>query len=332
MKQIKRSIVFGVLFILLAGGAVTRMAAQEERAADSVSFGLYIIDIYNLKMQDNELAIDFYPFFCYRNSNTDPAAFMEIVNAKEFEKSGEYFEEKSSCFYQTMKVKSVIKKNWDVAKFPFDKHTVEIVIEDIARDVTKVVFIPDATNSTIDKKVKIAGWDILGSRVEVVTNMWESTYGDPDIAPGDFAKYSRFIFSFDLQRADGGWGTFLKTFVGLFIAVMIAFVTLFVRPEDLDPRFGLSVGALFAALASQYVISSVLPETPTQTLVDILHNVSYVFIFLCVGESAMSLKIYMSETVVNAKKKALLMDKIAAAIMIPLYFGIVVASVWQALS
>ena len=254
------------------------------------------------------------------------------MNAKEFEKSGEYFEQKTDCYYQTMKVKSVIKKNWDVAKFPFDKHTVEIVIEDIARDVNKVIFVPDAKNSSIDKKVKIAGWDITASRVQVITNVWESTYGDPDIAPGDYAKYSRYIFSFDLERTGGGWGTFLKTFVGLFIAVMIAFVTLFVRPEDLDPRFGLSVGALFAALASQYVISSVLPETPTQTLVDFLHNISYVFIFLCVGESAISLKIYMSEKIVNSQKKALLLDKISAGIMIPIYMGIVVASVWQALS
>ena len=48
-----------VLIAGLSGG----LNAQEESGPDKVSFGLYIIDIYNLRMQDNELAIDFYPFY-----------------------------------------------------------------------------------------------------------------------------------------------------------------------------------------------------------------------------------------------------------------------------
>jgi hypothetical protein len=49
------------------------------------------------------------------------------------------------------------------------------------------------------------------------------------------------------------------------------------------------VGAIFAAIASQYVISSTLPQNASLTLVDILHDISFIYIFLCILISTISL-------------------------------------------
>lgn len=38
---------------------------------------------------------------------------------------------------------------------------------------------------------------------------------------------------------------------------MLAF---FIKPTDVDQRFGLGVGALFAAIANTYITSSLVPE------------------------------------------------------------------------
>ena len=82
---------------------------------------------------------------------------------------------------------------------------------------------------------------------------------------------------------------FFKLFVGLFISVLMSILTFFINPTDLDPRFGLPVGAIFAAIASEYVISSTLPQNQRLTLVDILHVVSFIYIFICILISAISL-------------------------------------------
>jgi hypothetical protein len=90
-------------------------------------------------------------------------------------------------------------------------------------------------------------------------------------------------------------GLFFKLFTGLFVAVGIALLSIAIRPTDLDPRFGLPVGAMFASIASQYVIASVLPDTTDFTLADQLHVLAVSVIFLALFESVVSLFLTYAE-------------------------------------
>jgi hypothetical protein len=158
------------------------------------------------------------------------------------------------------------------------------------------VFIADTIGSKIDKSIHIEGWEIKNFGIKTVENAYETNYGDPDIPIDEYSSYSRVVIHFTIERE--GNGLFFKLFIGLFISVLISLLTFFVNPLDLDPRFGLSVGAIFAAIASQYVITSTLPQNARLTLVDILHDVSFIFIFLCILVSTISLH-YMK----NGKEK-----------------------------
>ena len=86
------------------------------------------------------------------------------------------------------------------------------------------------------------------------------------------------------------WGMFRKLFVRLFIAVAVALLSFFIPPAGIDPRFGLLVGSLFAAIANQYVVTSSLPLAGTESLADTIHQLSYFFILLCLGLTLLSLK------------------------------------------
>jgi hypothetical protein len=66
---------------------------------------------------------------------------------------------------------------------------------------------------------------------------------------------------------------------------------LFVRPDE-DPRFNLAVGAIFAAVASEYIVSACLPATHVVTLADALHMLAFGFIFVTIAESIVSLHFY----------------------------------------
>ena len=65
-----------------------------------------------------------------------------------------------------------------------------------------------------------------------------------------------------------------------------------IDPIDLDPRFGLGVGAIFAAIASAYVISSALPETNQYTLADKMNMLAVGVIFLSIVQSVFSLRLW----------------------------------------
>src|SRR5262249_13888434 len=131
-----------------------------------------------------------------------------------------------------------------------------------------------------------------------------TNYGDVDLPTEHESAYSRFQFSLPVKR--NGWGYFLKLLFGLYVATIISFIAFLIEPSHFDPRFGLGVGAIFAAVASQYVVSSALPETSTLTLVDTLHILSFIVILISISESTLSLKLFCSADPARVKASRLL--------------------------
>ena len=287
--KLKLSILPLLVFLIVCKPSSAQELQEEENAGrDTVKIGVYLFSLYDLNFPENKFNADFYVWYNFKNDSLHPAETFELVNSMEFTKVGESREKYDSINYSTFRCNSVVKKQWDVSDFPFDKQQVELEIEDINDDITRLVFVPDTIGSKIDKYVKLEGWKIKDFGIKVVNHTYETSYGDPTLSGDDYSTYSRVVVYFTLEREGGG--LFFKLFVGLFISVMISLLTFFINPTDLDPRFGLSVGAIFAAIASQYVISSTLPQNQRLTLVDVLHDISFIYIFICILISTISLR------------------------------------------
>jgi L-asparagine transporter-like permease len=84
----------------------------------------------------------------------------------------------------------------------------------------------------------------------------------------------------------------MKIFIGMYIAFLISMLSFTPHPAELEPRFGLPVGGLFAAVGNKYIIDSLLPETSSFTLVDTLHSLTFLAIFMTLLVSAMALKLH----------------------------------------
>jgi len=295
------------------------LQSDEENSgpADTVRIGAYVISVYNLDFPGNRVNVDFYIWYNTLKDSLNLIDNFEIINAIEANKSHETNEKRGDEYYQNFRVNSVIKKNWDISNFPFDRQNIEIEIEDYDKDITKLAFIPDSASSKVDKDVTIGGWKITGYTIRTEDHVYETSYGDPQIAQGDYSSYSRVILNIAIER-DGN-GLFFKLFLGLFISVLISLLTFFIDPTDLDPRFGLSVGAIFAAIASQYVITSALPQNDSITLVDVLHDISFIFIFICIAGSVVALHLKKQGKIALHKK----MDRWAFAVLGLSYISLV---------
>jgi hypothetical protein len=255
--------------------------------ADTVKVGAYIFSLYDLDFPGNKLNADFYLWYNTKKDSMGLLENLEIINSTELTKSYEMNEKRGNIFFHSVRINTKIKEQWEVNNFPFDRQIIEIRIEDFDKDNTKMVFVADTAASKIDKDVHLDGWKIKDFGIKIDNHTYETNYGDPDIPLNEYSSFSRATLYFTLERE--GKGLFFKLFIGLFISVLISLLTFFVNPLDLDPRFGLSVGAIFAAIASQYVITSTLPQNESLTLVDILHDVSFIYIFLCILISTISL-------------------------------------------
>lgn len=255
---------------------------------DTVKVGAYMMSVHDINFHDKEYTARFWLWFLYKSKEFDFLKQLDIINAKQIDPPQLLQDSLEGKNYSMLKMKCTMKENWNVHDFPFDKQHLKIQIENTLFDKSALVFKPDVQGSKFDSDETLAGWDIKNFKVDAIDNVYETNFGD--VRPGkDNQIFSAFIISMDIER--NAWGLFLKIFIGMYISFLIAMVSFVPQPSEFEPRFGLPVGGLFAAVGNKYIIDSILPESTTFTLVDSLHAITFFTIFAILNVSAICLKL-----------------------------------------
>ena len=111
------------------------------------------------------------------------------------------------------------------------------------RELLALQFEPDITNSGLGDEISLPGWTLSGFAAEVTPKTYKSNYGDTSLPTDAESTYSRLTFGMDMHRQ--GWGSAIKLLSTVIFATLVAFVAFGIKPSDVDPRFGLGIGALF---------------------------------------------------------------------------------------
>jgi hypothetical protein len=154
----------------------------------------------------------------------------------------------------------------------------------------KFVFRPDLENSSVSSRVSVPGYRIGHWQVLEKPHSYKSTRGDPRLPSGTKSTFSQFRMGIYIERA--GWGLYLKLFQALHIAVLIAFLACYIKPTHVDPRFGLGLGALFAAVANSYVVNSIVAGAGEFSLADAVNGLGILVILVTLIESTISLYLF----------------------------------------
>lgn len=276
------------------------LAQEEEPKPDTVSIGAYIISIHDIDFHNKEYTTRFWLWALYKdNGRFDFPTQIDIPNAKDIAKPEVIVDTVDGRIWQLMKMKCVMKENWKVTDFPFDKQELVVHVENSIYDLNNLVFVPDMLGSTYDRELTLDGWRIADFRVTTDVNEYTTVFGDPS-SDMLHSEYASFNVEIDIER--DAWGLFLKIFIGMYIAFMIAVLSFTTQPSELEPRFGLPVGGLFAAVGNKYIIDSLLPESSTFTLVDSLHATTFLTIFATLLVSAICLRYHDKGNTVASKK------------------------------
>ncbi len=286
--------------------------AEEATAPDTVKVGAYVVSVYDLSFDQEEFKADFWLWFDYRGDSLDFEQSVEITNAKDINFSLQSLEPLEGVNWLAEKCRATLKKTWDVRHFPFDKQVLEILLEDAWLDNSQIVYVADTANSSYAPDLDIDGWHIRDYRVEPMDHPYYSNFGNPSISEA-YTEYPGVAIRFLIER--DAMGIFFKLFTGLYVAFVIAMLVFFIRPSFVDPRFGLSVGALFAAIGNKYIVDSILPQTTEFTLVDQIHAVTFAFIFISIVLSVISLWLETQKESLVYKR----VDRIAFLTILGLY-------------
>jgi len=299
---------------------------DEATVPDTAKVGLFITSLYDINLAEESYNIDGWLWYLYTADSLNVLDYSEISNAKEFEYLMHTTETKGGIYWATQKFRATVKQKWALENFPFDQQNLELYLEEGDKDITDLIYLADAQNSAIDTSVQLGGWSLVGFKVESRPRTYNTTYGDPELTGGGQSEYSRIVATITIQRNAGN--IFLKLFTGVYVAFFIAWLVFFIDPLHVDPRFGLCVGGLFAAVGNKYIVDGILPESATFTLVDKIHDLTFAFILQMIALSVISL--YFRQLDENSKRYKMI-DRTGLVASFLLYISLNVLFIYQAM-
>lgn len=273
--------------------------AQADSLPDTVYTGIYVTSIHDIDFRQKEYTTNLWLWLKYKNKKFDFLQNLEVPQAKTVTKSFSTIDTSGGRVYILMKLQCVMKDSWKIKRFPFDRQKLRLSIENSQFDSAALVFKEDKGGKRYDPRFTINGWTIDSFSVSSKIKVYETGFGDDDLARPR-AAYSAFKVVIGLQRE--ALDLFWKLFLGMYVAFLIAFVSLFIHADSVESRFGLSVGSLFAVVGNKYIIDSSLPESSSFTLVDILHGITLLYIFAVIVCSIYALYLSKKGEIAKVKK------------------------------
>lgn len=314
--------------LIIFSSLFTFKSLAESEYPDTVSTGIYITSIHNIDFRQKEYTINFWLWLKYKNKDFDFTKNLEIPQAKTFSASYTTIDTTTDGrMYVLMKVECLMKDSWKIDYFPFDHQTLRLTIENSQFDSSSLVFVADTLGAHYGR-FAISGWTIdpdsfnIGVRYQV----YNTAFGDDSYAK-PYSSYSAFRVKIGIQRL-ATWTSFWKIFLGMYVAFLIAYVCFFIHAGSIESRFGLSVGALFAAVGNKYIIDTSLPDSTSPTLVDTLHAFTLLFIFAVIASTIYALKLVNENNIVKANR----FDKTMGLILMLAYLFLNVYFVVNALN
>jgi hypothetical protein len=189
-------------------------------------------------------------------------------------------------------VQARIVARHDARRSPFGGGVLAIQIEDGMDGAKSLRYVADEDGIVLAPDAVNPNWKVRKTMSVVTSHRHPSRLGDMRLAEGSSDVRSRFEFGF--SGASSGWAVYTSLFQALFVAVAIALIAPFIKPIHVDPRFGLGIGGVFAAVGNNIVAGISLQNAGGITLAQVTNAVGLATIFLTIVQSTVSLYIYDS--------------------------------------
>ena len=253
--------------------------------------GVYINRIYDFDVKKGTAMVDFWYWFTSDDSSAT-LQNLDLSNGK-LQPLGEVITQKGKgLYYLSRRYIAQVQCLLNMDRFPFDRQRIVLSFEDGDLTSDLMVFTPDRINSGIDSAVSLNEWEVNKIEYQVGNHHYPSSFGDLDLPSGEGSDYSQFNAIITVTRRGSLWQKLLKYFWAVAVSVLVGLFSLLIRVCDLDGRFGMAVGALFANVGCSFLLSDRLPASPSISFAEWISYISLGFVMIFLIESIISLAIY----------------------------------------
>ena len=253
-----------VLLVLpVAADSGTGAAVPAAPGPHIVYIGVYVVDLREFSVGDGTYSANFY--LSLRSDANISINDLEFMNghATSVSTITNTPEEKDYRVYAEMTA------NPDLRRYPFDNHTLPIIIEPTVLTEKDLVFVIDENNTGLDNEANLPGWSLTGMSA-TVTNR---TYVEGEV------PYSRAVFSNGIERDTAS--TLLKFFLPIVLIVIVSLASLLMKTSS---RLGLNGSMFLAAVLIHWRIADAIPLVAYATFLDLFMIITYAtLVMVCVS-------------------------------------------------
>lgn len=245
--------------------------------------------ISDIELREANWTAEFDIWFRWERGSVDPGRNLRIVNGTILEKEKIAAGLRNGMRYEQYRLKARISKVFDAARFPFSNEGLAIGLTDGIEGTDKLRFVRDGRGIDISHLALPQGIRI---RKEVAV-VGLHRYATGEAGTGDHAGADRThsVLVVGLLVVPPSESIYLKLFQALFASVAITLIVFFIKPIHVDPRFGLAVGAFFAAVGNNIYVVTLIPPSENISLANMVNGIGLATIFLALAQSAVSLHI-----------------------------------------
>lgn len=242
-----------------------------------IKVGVYVLHVGKYDFQDATYQMDFYLIFKCKPLCRD--INFEIMNATT-SNVHVVSQQQDSLIYR---IQAELNRPDNLRNYPFDSHTLDIVLEDRQLTNDKIVFETDPTTTALDSDLTVVGFNLLPTWTASVGTHYYSVFQ---------RTFSSYKFSMLIQRP---WlAGFLKGILPALIIVSCNFLALFMRIDQMSQRLSLTTSTLIAAVVFHLNLTASIPPLGYVTYADMFMLMNYLLLFTVLIEVVITT--YLVET------------------------------------
>ena len=259
-------LVLSLLFLILPVAADSGSSAAAPVVTTGphvVYIGVYVVDVRQFSVGDGTYSTNFY--LSLRSDANISINDLEFMNghATSVSTITDTPGEKDYRVYAEMTA------NPDLRRYPFDNHTLPIIIEPTILTEKDLVFVIDGNNTGLDDEANLPGWSLTGMSAEVTNR----TYVEGEV------PYSRVTFSNGIERDTAS--TLLKFFLPITLIIIVSLASLLMKTSS---RLGLNGSMFLAAVLIHWRIADAIPLVAYATFLDLFMIITYAtLVMVCVS-------------------------------------------------
>jgi hypothetical protein len=265
-------------------------------------------------LKESAWTADFNLWFSWNSEAVNPGKDFRIVNGQILQQVNVEDSRSAKSHYVEYQIAARITEDFDASRFPFAEDGLFVLIEDITQGTESIRYVADRQGSGVSPEAMPHGMNLIRFMADTKIGI----HGNAQASHGLPVK-ARSQFILAMLVIIDGLGIYQKLFQALFASVAVSLIALFIRPLNLDCRFGLPVGGFFAAVGNNIFVGTLMPHSDRLTLADMVNATGLFTIFLILVQSVISL--HICETT-GSERLSRLFDRVSFAVFLIGYVAV----------